>query len=200
MRDIAYAVRMLRRTPLITGAAILSLALGIGANAEVFSLFEQVLRAALPVPEPQRLVNISAPGPKPGKISCSAAGDCDDVFSYPMFRDLEARNTAVDLAAHITFDANMALGDKVDHVRGELVSGSYFPVLRLSPVAGRLLVRSDDHPPVEQPVVVLAYDYWVTRLGANERVVGARLRLNGHEYAVAGVAPAGFRGTTLGEN
>src|ERR1041385_5520672 len=129
MRDVAFAVRMLRRTPLVTGVAILSLALGIGANGAVFSLFEQVLRAPLPVPEPTRLVNLRAPGPKPGRLSCSNAGDCDDVFNYPMFRDLAARSTTVDLAAHITFDANLSVGDRVDHVRGELVSGSYFPVL-----------------------------------------------------------------------
>jgi predicted permease len=199
MRDVAFAVRMLRRTPLVTGVAVLSLALGIGANAAVFSLFERVLRQPLPVPEPERLANLSAAGPKPGRLSCSAAGDCDDVFSYPMFRDLETRNQAVDLAAHISFAGNLAAGDRVEHVRGELVSGSYFPVLRLSPAAGRLLVRSDEAPGAA-PVVVLAHDYWVTQLGSSARVVGARVRLNGREYTVAGVAPRGFRGTTLGES
>src|SRR5919112_645857 len=107
MRDIAYALRMLRRTPLVTGAAIVSLALGIGANSAVFSLFERVLRGPLPVPEPAQLVNLSAPGPKPGKLSSSSAGGLDDVFSYPLFRDLEARQTVLTgLAAHISFGAN----------------------------------------------------------------------------------------------
>src|SRR5690606_19423250 len=89
MRDLKHALRTLLRTPFVTGVAVLSLALGIGANAAIFSLFDQLLRAALPVHEPERLVNLGAPGPKFGSTSCNNAGNCDYVFSYPMYRDLE---------------------------------------------------------------------------------------------------------------
>src|SRR5690348_6240459 len=199
MTDIAYALRMLRRTPLVTSVAILSLALGIGANTAVFSLFERVLRAPLPVPQPSQLVNLSAPGPKPGRLSSSSAGDLDDVFSYPLFRDLEARQTALTgLAAHITFAANVVINDRADNVHAEMVSGSYFPVLRLSPAAGRLLTPSDDRVRGAHPVAVLSHDYWRTHLGADTGVVGRAIRINGHDYTVIGVAPNDFRGTTLG--
>jgi len=89
MRHIKLAFRTLFRTPFVTAIAVLSLALGIGANAAMFSLFDQIMLRALPVPDPDRLVNLGAPGPKPGSTSCSQAGDCEVVFSYPMFRDLE---------------------------------------------------------------------------------------------------------------
>ncbi len=89
MANLKLAFRTLKRTPFVTAVAVLSLALGIGANAAIFSLFDQMLLRALPVQEPDRLVNLIAPGPKPGSQSCNQAGDCEQVFSYPMFRDLE---------------------------------------------------------------------------------------------------------------
>src|SRR5213080_1848164 len=93
MRNLKLALRTLLKTPFVTSVAVISLALGIGANAAIFSLFDQILLRPLPVPEPHRLVNLSAPGPKPGSQSCNQAGDCDAVFSYPMFRDLERVQT-----------------------------------------------------------------------------------------------------------
>ena len=87
--NLTFALRTLFKTPFVTVVAILSLALGIGANAAIFSLFNQMLLRPLPVAEPNRLVNLSAPGPKPGSNSCNQAGSCDQVFSYAMFRDLE---------------------------------------------------------------------------------------------------------------
>src|SRR5688500_4599046 len=109
MRGLSSALRTLARTPLVTGLAVLSLALGIGANVAIYSLFDQVLLRPLPVHEPERLVNLAAPGLKPGRWSCGNAGSCDATFSYPMFRDLErARNSPFSgLAAHTDFDANV---------------------------------------------------------------------------------------------
>ena len=89
MRQLKLAFRTLWKSPFVTAIAILSLALGIGANAAIFSLFDQILLQPLPVREPGQLVNLSAPEPKPGSQSCGDAGDCEDVFSYAMFRDLE---------------------------------------------------------------------------------------------------------------
>src|SRR4051812_13705258 len=93
MRNLKLAFRTLFKTPFVTIVAILSLALGIGANAAIYSLFNRVLLQPLSVPAPERLVNFAAPGPQVGSNSCNAAGDCDEVFSYPMFRDLEKANT-----------------------------------------------------------------------------------------------------------
>src|SRR5437588_7037172 len=104
MRHLTLAFRTLFKTPFVTGIAIVSLALGIGANAAIFSLFDQILLRPLPVPSPDRLVNLAAPGLKPGSQSCGQAGDCDVVFSYPMFRDLERSQTVfTGLAAHLAF-------------------------------------------------------------------------------------------------
>ena len=89
------ALRTLTRTPFVTLVTVLSLALGIGANAAIFSFFDQILLRRLPVHEPEQLVNLSAPGPKPGSQSCNQAGDCEDVFSYRMFRDLEEKQTVL---------------------------------------------------------------------------------------------------------
>ena len=93
MANVRFALRMLLKTPVVTSVAVASLALGIGSNAAIFSLFNQVLLRPLPVVEPERLVNLEAPGPKPGSDSCNQAGDCDEVFSYPMFRDLQREQT-----------------------------------------------------------------------------------------------------------
>src|SRR5229473_1822458 len=110
MLNLKFALRTLFKTPFVTIVAIVSLALGIGANAAIFSLFNQLLLRPLAVPQPDQLVNLAAPGPKPGSQSCSQAGDCDTVFSYAMFRDLERAQTTpfTGIAAHVSFGANLA--------------------------------------------------------------------------------------------
>src|SRR6478736_7201443 len=109
MRSLKFAIRTLFRTPFVTAIAIVSLALGIGATAGIFSVFHQVLVQALAVPDPSELVNLGAPGPKPGFGNCGRAGDCEVVFSYPMFRDLQrVQSVFTDIAAHVSFSANLA--------------------------------------------------------------------------------------------
>ncbi|MGH7591714.1 MAG: ABC transporter permease, partial [Gemmatimonadales bacterium] len=128
MRQIRYALRTLFKTPFVTAVAVLSLALGIGANSAIFSLFDQMLLKPLPVPHPDELVNLGAPGPKPGSQSCGQAGDCDLVFSYQMFRDLEKSQTVLTgLAAHVGFGANLSYKNQPVTADAMLVSGSYFP-------------------------------------------------------------------------
>ncbi len=199
MLHLKHAFRTLWKTPFVTLVAILSLALGIGANGAIFSIFDQMLLRSLPVPEPERLVNLGAPGPKPGSNSCNDAGDCDQVFSYPMFRDLERQQSVfTGLAAHRSFAINLAFEGRTSSGRGMLVSGSYFPSLGLIPAAGRLLDPGDDRAVGESPVAVLSDDAWRRRFGADPEVVGDTLIVNGQPLVVVGVAPAGFRGTTLG--
>jgi predicted permease len=199
MINLKLACRTLFKTPFVTIIAIASLALGIGANAAIFSLFNQMLLRPLPVPEPARLVNIGSPGPRQGSASCGNAGDCDVVFTYPMFRDLERAQTVfTGLAAHVLFGANLSFGGQTLSGEGELVSGSYFPVLGVQPALGRLLGQQDDQTIGESTVVVLSHAYWQTRFAASPTVLDAKMIVNGQPMTIVGVAPRGFAGTTLG--
>ena len=200
MRNIKLAFRTLFKTPFVTVVAILSLALGIGANAGIYSLFHEVLLRPLPVVHPEQLVNFRGPGPQMGSNSCNQAGDCDEVFSYPMFRDLEKANTALSgIAGHFLFGANLAMaGQTPISGQGVFVSGSYFPVLGLRPALGRLLTRDDDRTIGANYVTVLSYAYWRNQLGADPSVIGKQLTVNGQQLTILGVAPEGFEGTTLG--
>ena len=202
MRNLKLAVRTLLRTPFVTAVAILSLALGIGANAAIFSLLDQMLLRPLPVHEPTRLVNLSAPGVKPGSQSCNNAGDCEVVFSYPMFRDLAAapavKAVVSDVAAHRAFGANLAFRNATLNGEGMMVSGSYFPLLGLRPALGRLLGPADDQTVGAHFVTVLSHSYWETNLGADPAVLGQTIIVNGQTMTIVGVAPRGFEGTTLG--
>ncbi len=198
MANLRFALRMLAKTPVVTSVAVLSLALGIGANAAIFSLYSQLLLRPLPVVEPERLVNLEAPGPKPGSDSCNSAGGCDEVFSYPMFRDLQREQTVfTDLAAHRGFAAHVTNQGQTVNVRGMQVSGSYFPTLGLVPAMGRLLGPEVDQPIGGHPVVVLSHAFWQSDLGASPDVIGDTLVVNGQPLTIVGVAPAGFRGTTI---
>jgi len=201
MRNVKLALRTLFRTPFVTIVAILSLALGIGANAAIYSLFDQILLRPLPVAQPDRLVNFVGPGPQYGSNSCNSAGDCDEVFSYPMFRDLQRANTAFSgIAGHFLFGVNVAMAGKTAiNGRGVFVSGSYFPVLGVRPALGRLLTPNDDQTIGGHYVAVLSYDYWANQLGSDPNVVGKQLVVNGKSMTILGVAPEGFFGTTKGE-
>jgi predicted permease len=199
MANLTLAFRTLFKTPFVTAVAVLSLALGIGANAAIFSLFNQMLLRPLPVPEPGRLVNLAAPGPNPGSQSCTMAGDCEEVWSYPMFRDLEKAQTVfTGIAAHRSFGSNVAFRNQTLDAAGMFVSGSYFSVLQLRPVVGRLIGPADDQTVGAHPVVVLAHSFWQTRLASDPSVVGQTMVVNGQPFTILGVAPAGFDGTTTG--
>ena len=199
MSNLKLAFRRLFKAPFVTTVAILSLALGIGANAAIFSLFNQMLLRPLPVPAPHELVNLQAPGPKPGSTSCNQAGDCNNVFSYPMFRDLQKAHTVfTDVAAHFLFGANLSFQNQTLNGQGLFVSGSYFPVLGLNPAIGRLLSPQDDQKVGESLVTVLSHAYWTTRFDRNPQVLGQTMIVNGQYLTIVGVAPEGFDGTTLG--
>ena len=197
--NLKLAFRRLLKTPFVSLVAIVSLALGIGANAAIFSLYDQTLLRQLPVVRSADLVNLSAPGPKPGSTSCNQAGNCDQVFSYAMFRDLERLQTVfTGLAAHVGFGANLAYHGQTMNAQAVLVSGSYFPVLGLQPALGRLFTQDDDRNIGNHFVTVLSHDYWTTGLGSNPLVLNETIIVNGQALTIVGVAPRGFAGTTLG--
>ncbi len=200
MRNLKLAFRTLFKTPFVTVVAVLSLALGIGANAAIYSLFNEILLRPLPVTDPTRLVNFKAPGPQFGSNSCNDAGGCDEIFSYPMLRDLQKANTALSgIAGHFLFGVNVAMtGQTPVSGRGVFVTGNYFSVLGLRPAVGRLLTPQDDETIGNNYVAVLSYAYWENQLGSDQSVVGKRITVNGQQMTIAGVAPKGFYGTTLG--
>ena len=199
MHELRFAIRSLLKTPIVTAIAVLSVALGIGANVAIFSIFNQTLLRPLPVREPDRLVNLVSPGPRNGSSSCGQSGGCDAVFSYPMFRDLEGGQTSfTGIAAHRDFGANISYAGSSEGGDGEFVSGSYFPVLGLVPEAGRLLGPSDERENGGGHVVVLSEEYWRRRFDGREDVINQTLRVNGQALTIVGVAPRGFQGTTIG--
>lgn len=199
MTNLRLALRTLAKSPFVAAVAVVSLALGIGANTAIFSLFDEMLLQALPVQEPERLVNLGAPGPKPGSQSCNQAGDCELVFSYPMFRDLEREQQSfTGIAGHRLFGANLAYAGNTVNGQGMLVSGSYFPLLAVQPALGRLFGPADDQVIGGHPVAVLSYHYWSDRLGSEPSIVDQTIIVNGHPLTIIGVAPRGFYGTTLG--
>ncbi len=200
MRNIKLAFRTLFRTPFVTVVAILSLALGIGANAAIYSLFNELLLAPLPVSYPEQLVSFGGNTVSPGSHQCGLAGKCDMVFSYKMFRDLEAQpGPFTGVAAHVIFAANIAFRGQTLNASGEMVSGSYFPVLGVRPAVGRTFSVDDDRVIGGHPIVVLSHAYWSNQLGADPSVVGQQIIVNGQSLTIVGVAAAGFDGTTLGD-
>src|SRR5258705_705446 len=131
--------------------------------------------------------------------SCNQAGDCDVVFSYAMFRDLQKVQTAfTGIAAHVAFGANLAFDGQTMSGQGLLVSGNYFQVLQVQPAIGRLFDSNDDRLVGEAPVVVLSHAYWTTRFAADPNVLNQGLIVNGLTLTIVGVTPRGFDGTTLG--
>lgn len=199
MRHVSLALRTLRRTPFVSTVAILSLALGIGANAAIYSLFDQLLIRSLPVPDPAQLVNITAPGPNPGSTSCNQQGSCEEIWSYPMFRDLEAKQTALaGIAGHRYFGASLSIDNEPSLGEGVWVSGGYFSTLGVQPALGRLIAPSDDVTPNAHDVVVISHDLWRDRFGARADAVGRTMVVNGRTMEIIGVTPKSFTGATIG--
>src|SRR5215469_12868695 len=155
MSSLKFALRTLFKTPIVSLVAIISLALGIGANTAIFSVTDQILLERLPVQDPTRLVALTANGPHSGSNSTNIAGNISSIFSYKMFRDLEAKQGVfTGIAAHCPFGANLAYKGQTSAGGGLFVSGSYFPVLQVVPAAGRLFTPNDDKTPGAERMVV----------------------------------------------
>jgi hypothetical protein len=202
LSDLGYALRTLCRQKTFTTVAVLTLALGIGVNVAIFSLTEQVLLRPLPVPEPERLVNLADSGQKvfgmgsePYSVArATLGGGAETVFSYPMFRDLEREQQPfVGLAAHAFFEYS----DRARLATGVFVSGSYFSVLGLRPALGRLLGPEDDRVDGQAESVVLSHAYWQSEFGGDPGVLGRALLIKNVPLTIVGVAPAEFHGTAV---
>ena len=199
-QDVRYALRQLRRAPAFAAAAILTLALGIGANTAIFSLLDQALLRSLPVREPGQLVILEGTGKVWEGTASSHGGDKEAYFSYPMYRDLRDQNHAFEgLIATAPADIGIARKGASQYGRAELVSGNYFTVLGVQAGLGRLLTQADDALPEANPVAVLSFDFWRDKLGADPEVVGETVSINGHPFQVIGVAAQGFRSAVWGQ-
>jgi len=191
-QDFRYALRQLRRAPVFALTAVVTLALGIGANTAIFTVFNQVLLRMLPVRNPGELVRLSFTGSQMGHVHIFGGTD-RDFFSYPMYRDLRDRDTALaGLIANTESQVGVVWQNQPEALDAELVSGNYFDVLGVSAAAGRLLLPSDDVVKAGSPVVVLSYDYWKTRFASSNNIVNQKLLINGHPFVVVGVAAKGF--------
>jgi predicted permease len=194
-RDLRHALRTLARMPTFTLTAVLSLAVGTGANTAIFSLVDQVLLRSLPVRDPHRIVLIDWRGNQLGDGRGS-----DNLMSFPMCRDLHAQTSFFDgvFCRHPT-TVNLSAGREPQPVLAEIVSGTYFPVLGVQPHLGRLIAESDDLQQDAHPVVVLAYEYWHAALGGAPDIVGRKVLMNNYPMTVIGVAEPGFTGMDVGE-
>jgi len=195
LQDIRYALRQLRKSPAFTLTVIVTLALGIGANAAVFTLFDQVLLRMLPVERPKELVRFDWSGAFSGSMS-SFGGDSPNhfnYFSYPMYKDLRDHNQVFQgmIAADRT-NVGVSWHNEAESKDAEVVTGNYFQLLGLKPAAGRLLTQQDDTAKNANPVLVLSYEYWKTRFAGAADVIGQSILINGHAFTVLGVAPQNF--------
>jgi len=197
-QDLRYGVRMLRKSPGFTTVAVLTLALGIGANTAIFSLTNQILLRTLPVPNPEQLVRLRSPGPNPGRVRTAFDGDAG-VFSYPMYKDLRERASLFyGLLAWFDLELNVSGRGSTETAKGELVSGNYFETLGVNPAFGRLFSMSDETAPGANPVAVLSYGYWSRHFGADPSILNKPLTVNRISLTVVGVARKGFVGVQVG--
>ena len=192
VQDLRFALRGLGKSKPFTVVAILSLALGIGANTAIFTLLDQVLLRRLPVKEPERIALLTMVGSHYGS---NWGGNA---ISYPLYIDLSKNNQVFSgMFCRFPTSVSLSFGAETERVSAELVSGTYFPVLGVGAVLGRTFTPEEDQTPGGHPLVVLSHDYWKTRFAADKDVVGKTVVLNGHNMTVVGVAAAGFDGVQL---
>src|SRR3984893_4812325 len=193
MQDVRYGLRMLRKNPGFTAVAVLSLALGIGANTTIFTVVNAVLLSALPVRDLPRLVEMDTIDTK---TLVTQARSEKLGMSLPNFQDYRRDNTVfTDLAAFLPLTLTWSGGAEPRQIQGELVSANYFDVLGVQPIRGRFFMADEDTKPNGNDVAVLSYALWANKLGSDPSIIGKPLILNARPYTVIGIAPRGFRGT-----
>ena len=204
LQDLRYGLRMLLKKPGFTLIAVLSLALGIGANTAIFSLLDAVLLKSLPVQEPDRLV-LFGKGENMG-LNNGFPDQSWDLFSYPFYRRVQQRSDvfagvagmlSIPWTVHGFVDSNESNGE-IEQLQVQLVSGTYFPVLGVNAALGRVLTDADDQTPGGHPVAVISHALWSQRLGEDPNAIGRTVSIDNIAYTIVGVAPREFFGTTVG--
>jgi len=191
--DLRYALRMSLKSPVFTAIAVLSLAFGIGANTAIFSLADQLLIRLLPVKNPQQLILLSMKGMHYGS---NWGGNA---ISYPMYSDFRDNNRVFNgMFCRFPTYLSLSFGAQTERVAGELVSGTYFPVLGVGAALGRTITPDDDRVPGGHPLAMLSYAYWKSRFASDRGIVGKTVAINGHNMTIIGVAQPGFDGVELG--
>lgn len=187
LKDIQYGVRMLLKNPGVTLVAVITLALGIGANTAIFSGVNAFLMRPLPVTRPNEVIRL---------MEVEADGEVNDEVSYPDFVDYRTHsNSFHGLAAEDMVSAAIDTDNQNDVIWGQVVSANYFDVVQITPVLGRAFAVDEDKTIGGSPVLVLSHSLWQRRFGSDPNIVGRQLRLNNRQYEVIGVAPDGFTGT-----
>src|SRR5438876_399648 len=191
--DIRYAIRTLVKTPAFTLAAIVSLALGIGANTTIFTLLNTLFLNPLPVERPSELVGVLTVAGR----NATQFGNLLPL-SYPNLKDFRARNTVLtDLAGYSpALPLSLSTSQRVERVFAQLVTGNYFDLLGVRPAAGRFFTPDDDRTPGAHPVAVIGYGLWQRRFGGAPDAIGGTVTLNRLPFTNIGIAPEGFRGVT----
>jgi len=197
-QDVRYAIRVLRKSPGFTLAAVFTLALGIGANTAIFTVIDALMLRSLPVRDPDRLVVVGDPG---HVHSWSTGTPRTDIFSFPLYRELRDGNAVFSsLVAACRIDNLQILIDGgAEDITGRLVTGNYFETLGVEPSLGRTFTGAEDRAPAADPYVVLSYGYWQRRFGGDPSVVGRAVRLKDYPFTIVGVAPPAFFGEVVGD-
>jgi putative ABC transport system permease protein len=201
-QEVRYGLRTLSNNPGFTAIAILTLALGIGANAGIFSVMQQVLLQRLPVPHPEQLVLLYSPGPKSGHVSSDEV-DGSESFSYPMYKDLRDQTSApagvfAGLVARTRSGVSLASRGQTERADAELVSGNFFEVLGVRPALGRTIQPEDTTAAGSNPVLMLGYGYWQKHFAGDTRVLNESVLVNNQPMTIVGVVRFGFDGIQPG--
>jgi len=201
-QDVRYGFRMLAKSPAFTAVAVLTLALGIGANTAIFTFVNALLLKTLPVKAPQELVVVG----DPTRVNDRQNGTPEtNFFSYPLYRELRDNNSvftgliAAGTQHHLEVDADGAGGAADEVIAGRMVSGNYFSVLAVEAAAGRLITTDDDTAENANSVVVLTYGYWQRKFALSPAIIGKEIRLNGYPFTVVGVTQPNFRSDVVGD-
>ena len=188
IKDIRYAIRGLIKRPGFVAIAVITLALGIGANTAIFSLVNAVLLRSLPVERAGEIVSVAVRG----------KDDSMSAFSYPNYKDFRDHNDVLSgFLVYRFIPLSLSRSGVNERIWGYEVSGNYFDVLKVKAIRGRTFLPEEDQTKLTSPVAVLSYDSWQRRFGGDPNIVGRDVLLNNHQFHVIGIAPEGFKGTEL---
>ncbi|HEY2013981.1 MAG TPA: ABC transporter permease, partial [Bryobacteraceae bacterium] len=195
-RDLRYGARQLRMNPLFTAVAVLSLALGIGANTAIFELVNAIRLRSLPVEKPEQLAYLDF---QKGAVANGNFDSRSATFTYAQWQEMQARQQAFSgMAAWSARRFNLASGGEVRWAEGLYVNGDFFRVLGVRPVLGRAFAEGEDRPGCPSPGAVISYGFWQQEFAGQPDVVERNLMLDGRRFPILGVTPPGFTGVEVG--